>query len=128
MNNKFIYIPVIVILIICLMLSSVMAYLYFKEKGINVDGTWISIGQVKASLLITDDDSNIIQFKDTSNPTFVLPRPMNVISRTSKYLEAVHNGAQGEIIKFVSKDGNTGVFSVQKSATDPGVSRVYQKT
>jgi len=123
MPNKIIYIAIILVILICSVLSSIVSYLYFrKEKGINVDGTWLS-KKINATLLLTDNDSNIIQFKDMNNPTFVLPRSMIVTKRTATYLEAVHNGIQGEVIKFISKDGNTGIYSINDT-----VSYVYQKT
>ncbi len=130
MNNKFIYIGIILTLVICLLLSSILMYVYYpREKLINVDGIWLSAGteKVKNSIIFSDNGTSTIYFRDVSNINYTSSRPMTVITRTPTLLEATYQGPTGETIKFSSKNGNEGIYSVQPITSEQIVQYLYQK-
>ncbi|ARF09616.1 hypothetical protein Indivirus_1_239 [Indivirus ILV1] len=104
------------------------SYKKTTEK-LNVNGTWLSSGNetLKNTILFTDNGELNITFRDTSATSYIFPRPMNVISRTPTLFEAEYQGLSGDIIKFTSKDGNTGIYSVQKTSNEQPIVNTYQK-
>lgn len=129
--NKFTYIFIIFIVVMCLIISSMTAYLYYpKNNNININGIWISAGPetTKNTIVFTDNNQTTLQFRDTSNTLLTQPRQMNVTTRTPTRLDAEYNGTFGDVIKFTTSDGYIGIYSVQASPTSPILQYVYQKT
>lgn len=128
--NKFVYIGIVFILIVCSLVSSILAYIYYpREKLIIVDGTWLSVGPetVKNSIIFNDNGTSTIYFRDASNTNYTSPRPMTVNTRTPILLEATYQGPTGETIKFSSKNGNEGIYSIQPTTSEQMLKYLYQK-